>query len=74
MPALCQSRSISRKGKFRNAFPGAVAVGPQVQARAHGPKRCKTGLQLGQQAPGLGGVYFVLNGDVRLQLLLVLRR
>lgn len=32
------------EGKFGHAFPGPVAVGPQVQPRALGPKRRETGL------------------------------
>ena len=35
------------EGKNCYAFPRALAVGPQVQAGAHRPKRSKFGLQIG---------------------------
>ena len=61
------------KAEFGQAFPGAAPVGPQVQPRAHGPERRKISFQRFQQLPGLGRVYFVLNGDVGLDFLAVLR-
>ena len=45
-----------------------------MQPRAHGFERLEPGLQLAQQLSGRGGVYLVLNGDVGLELLLVLWR
>ena len=69
---LSQGRSPA-KWELRQAFPGPIPVGPQVQPGAHGFERHETGLEFGQQLGGVGGGHLVLDGNVRLQLLLVLR-